>query len=152
MSEEKPKIIVDDDWKKQAQAEKEKIAAEAKKKQEEAQQRQLPQADFNTLINSIAMQAVMALGGYEDPNTGKRMLDLGLAKFQIDALGILRDKTKGNLTEEEDGFLEKTLSELQMAFVQMSKQAETMMKQQASEAGEAPAGGEDKPESPIITE
>lgn len=145
MSEEKPKIIIDDDWKKQAKAEKEKLAEEAKHREEETKTRQLPQADFNTLVNSIAMQAVMALGGYEDPQTKKRFVDLGLAKFQIDALVVLKEKTKGNLTDEEDKFLEKTLGELQMAFVQIAKQADTMMKQQQAEGGEAKEEGGEAP-------
>lgn len=145
MAEDAPKIIVDDDWKKQAQEEKAKLEEQSRKQQEEQQTRQLPDANFTTLVNQIAMQAVMGLGGVEDPNSGKRFLDLGLAKFQIDTLVVLKEKTKGNTSDEETQMLDATIKELQMAFVSMAKQAQTMMKQQAAgekpaEEGEAPAG------------
>lgn len=148
MAEEAPKIIVDDDWKNQAQAEKAKLEEEVRKEQEEQQARQLPEASFITLVNQIAMQAVMALGGVEDPNTGKRFLDLRLAKFQIDTLVVLQEKAKGNLNDEEKKFLETTVKELQMAFVSMAKQAQAMMQQQAA-GGAAPAAAPAKPKIEI---
>ena len=132
--EEKPKIIVDDDWKAQAQEEKEKLSDEIKAKTEsektpdqpesdaqksaqEGTSQQLPQASFATLANMLLTNAVMAMGGVEDPKTKKRMLDLPIAKFYIDNLEVLQEKTKGNLTEEEGKFLEQSLYELRMNFV-----------------------------------
>ncbi|HNX25851.1 MAG TPA: DUF1844 domain-containing protein [Phycisphaerae bacterium] len=137
MADDAPKIIVDDDWKNQAQAEKAKLEEEARKEQEERQAHQLPEASFVTLVNQIAMQAVMALGGVEEPSSGKRILDLGLAKFQIDTLAVLKEKTKGNLNDEETKFIDTTINELQMAFVSMAKQAQAMMQQKAANAGAA---------------
>lgn len=120
------KIFVDDDWKNQAQQEKEKLAKEAQSKQAgqgQASGRQLPEANFTALINSIAMQAMMALGGMEDPQTKRRFVDLGVAKFHIDMLDVLQQKSEGNTTEEEKKLLDQALYELRNAFVQISQNA-----------------------------
>ena len=145
MSEEKPKIIVDDDWKAQAQAEKEKLQKEVEEKQaQQQQQRQLPPANFLTLMNTQAMQAMQALGGFEDPSTGKRFVDLEIAKLHIDLMNVLKEKTAGNLEEEEQKLFEKTLQELQLAYVHIAENAKQMspeevadmQKQMQEESGE----------------
>ena len=143
---QEPKIIVDDDWKAQAQAEKERLAAEVKAaepkpkadpsataapdavtgSQPQADARQLPPADFMALVNSMAMQAVFAMGGVEDTKTKKRMVDPALARFHIDMLGVLQEKTKGNLSSDEDKMLEHIIGDLRMNFVQLT---ETLKKQ-----------------------
>ncbi len=134
---EKPKIIIDDDWKAQAEAEKEKLAEEIEAKKapapaaavagEESQPgqepHQLPPADLSSLINQIAMQAMLALGGYEDPQTKKRTVDLTLAKFHIDMLTVIDEKTAGNRSEPETELLDKVLYEMRMHFVQFAQQA-----------------------------
>jgi hypothetical protein len=130
-NDEKPKIFVDDDWKTQVQAEKEKLTKEAQQKQPsqgaqpggQGGPRQLPEASFPNLVNQIAMQAMLALGGMEDPQTKRRMVDLGVAKFHIDTLDLLREKTQGNTTEEEQKLLDQALYELRNAFVQISQNA-----------------------------
>ena len=135
---DEPKIIVDDDWKQQAQAEKQKLAEQAKTAEmlqaesqpqpadgqapdqgSEGQQRQLPPASFTTLVSSLATQAMMALGGFRDPNSDKVMVDLELAKHHIDTLKVLEEKTKGNLDEEETKLLEEASYQVQMLFVQV---------------------------------
>jgi len=125
----KPKIIVDDDWKSQAQAEKERLAREV----EEGSKRPgttaagrvaeggLPPADFAALVNSLIAQAYMALGGLEDPKTKRRIVDLELAKFHIDTLAMLEEKTAGNLTDEEKKLLDKALYETRMRYVQLAQ-------------------------------
>ncbi len=132
---EKPKIIIDDDWKAQAEAEKEKLAQEIESKETPAPTpagpegeadsaaRQLPPADLSSLINQIAMQAMLALGGYEDPQTKKRMVDLTLAKFHIDMLSVIEEKTAGNRSDSENELLDKVLYEMRMHFVQFAQQA-----------------------------
>ncbi len=134
---EKPKIIIDDDWKAQAEAEKEKLAEEIEHKEEPAapaeqaeqaaptgqEQRQLPPADLSSLINQIAMQAMLALGGYEDPKNKKRMVDLTLAKFHIDMLTVIEEKTAGNRSDTETELLDKVIYEMRMHFVQFAQQA-----------------------------
>ena len=134
--EEKPKIIVDDDWKAQAQAEKEKLAqqVEAAKSAGAAQPgaagaegaaakgaRELPPASFTTLVSSLVTQVFLALGGYEDPKTKRRYVDLDLARHHIDTLTVLEEKTRGNLTEDEKKLLDKALYETRMQYVQLAQ-------------------------------
>ena len=121
---EKPKIIVDDDWKAQAQAEKEKLAEQ---QGEDAQAgapagegRQIPGASFEVLVSSLVTQAMFALGAIEDPTTKKRYLDLDLAKHHIDMLAVLDEKTQGNLTDDEAKLLNQALYESRMHYVQVA--------------------------------
>ena len=130
--QEKPKIVVDDDWKAAAKAEKEKLAHEVERKadtnsaeagegQPKHEQRQLPPASFAALITSLVTQAYIALGGYEDPKTKRRYVDLDLAKFHIDTLAVLEQRTKGNLTDEEAKLLDQALYETRMQYVQLAQ-------------------------------
>jgi len=127
--QEKPKIIVDDDWKAQARAEKEKLAEEVESKEEGAPgaadagagARQLPQASFSTLVNSLVTQTFLALGGMEDPRTKKRYIDLDLAKHHIDTLAVLEEKTKGNLGDEEKKLLDQGIYECRMQYVNIAQ-------------------------------
>jgi hypothetical protein len=119
---EKPKIIVDDDWKAQAQAEKEKLSHEADSGQAgAAESQELPPASFATLIGSLVTQVFFALGGMEDPKTKRRYVDLILAKHHIDTMSMLEEKTKGNLTEAEKKLLDEALYETRMQYVQMAQ-------------------------------
>lgn len=77
------------------------------------------EASFSMLTMSIASSAAMALGLTPDPQTGKTNVDKGMARFNIDLLNVLMEKTKGNLTAEEKQFLESVVSDLQMKFVQL---------------------------------
>lgn len=76
------------------------------------------EANFSTLILSIGSSAAMALGLAPNPADGKVEKDLNLARFNIDLLRMLRDKTKGNLTGEEQSFLDSIITDLQMKYVQ----------------------------------
>ena len=124
---EKPKIIIDDDWKAQAQAEKERLAEQAEEPAAEGAAagargpRELPKASFATLVSSIMTQVLFALGGLEDPKTKRRYVDLDLAKHHIDTLVVLEQKTKGNLTGEEKRMLDRALYETRMQYVQMAQ-------------------------------
>ena len=71
------------------------------------------------------MQASIALGHMANPATGKTEPDPAQAKFLIDTLGMLQEKTKGNLTPEETNLLENLLYELRMQYVSKSKKGET---------------------------
>ena len=77
--------------------------------------------DFSTLVFSLAQMAFMGLGLTPDPRTHKIEKDLGVAKQHIDILGVLEEKTKGNLTEEEKILLEGLLVDLRLKFVEASK-------------------------------
>tara|TARA_R110002111_G_scaffold110017_5_gene169304 strand:- start:296 stop:727 length:432 start_codon:yes stop_codon:yes gene_type:complete len=136
MSDEAPKIIVDDDWKSQAQAEKQKLADEAKAKQaaeaggEGAPNaggqasggggRQLPPASFETLVSTMTTQALFAMGEIPDPQTGQRMAHLDLARHHIDMLSVIAEKTEGNLSKEESDMIATTLYELRNRYVQLT--------------------------------
>ncbi len=120
------KIIVDEDWKAEAQREKEILAAqeeaEKKKPQEEKQARgPLPQGNFAALISMLTTQALFALGLLQVKGQEKREPDLELAKYNIDMLETLEEKTKGNLTKEEETVLVNTLNELRMGYVKVAE-------------------------------
>lgn len=131
MAEEKKeekKIIVDEDWKKEAQREKEILAAqeeeEKKKKAEEKLHRgPLPKGNFAALLSMLTTQALFAMGVLQVKGEEKKEPDLELAKYNIDMLETIEEKTKGNLTEEEKKVLENTLSQVRMAYVQVAEQA-----------------------------
>jgi hypothetical protein len=128
------KLSVDQDWKAQAQAEKQKLAEKIEDDAEAAEaQAQLPPADFRTLASTLVSQSLLYMGAIPDPMTGQRMLHLDYAKHHIDLLGVLETKTKGNLDAEEEKMLTQSLSELRAAFVQLTKQvADHLAKQQAA--------------------
>ena len=127
-----PKIIVDDDWKAQARAEKEKLAQQVEESKEAAGGAQagaaggargeIPPASFSTLVSTIATQALMSLGGMQDRRTGQRIVDLDLAKHHVDTLAVLEEKTKGNLSDEEKQLLDQALYETRMQYVQIAQQ------------------------------
>ena len=128
--QEKPKIIVDNDWKAQAEAEKDRLS-----KQEQAAPAgaegtavggpaELPPVSFATLVGSLATQVFLALGGMEDPKTKKRYVDLDLAKYHIDTLTMLEEKTKGNLTEQERKLLDQAIYETRMQYVQIAQRVQ----------------------------
>ncbi len=76
--------------------------------------------DFSNIILSYAVNATIHLGLSPDPNTGKVEIDLNRAKDLIDILDTLRDKTKGNLTDDEEKVMDETLSNLKMLYVKAS--------------------------------
>ena len=75
------------------------------------------EANFSTLVLSIGSSAAMALGLAPNPMTGETEKDLDLARFNIDLLRMLRDKTKNNLNADEQKFIESIVTDLQMKFV-----------------------------------
>jgi len=81
----------------------------------------LPEMNFATLVFSLSSSALVHLGQVPDPASGQPSPDIALAKQTIDILGILKEKTKGNLEEDEDKLLEGVLYDLRMAYVQAVK-------------------------------
>lgn len=75
---------------------------------------------FSTLVLSLASSAILAMGLEKSPATGQIDKDLELARFNIDMLGMLKDKTKNNLTKDEQDFVENVISDLQIKFVYVS--------------------------------
>ncbi len=150
-----PKIIVDSDWKSQAQAEKERLAAAERKTADKPRaagatgtggpsgaatgagaggasgkgRPTMPPADFTSLVGTLVTQALMYLGGFPDPETGRAYVSLEHARFHIDLLGVLEQKTKGNLTPDEAQDLTQALHELRLRFVEISKAVASQMAQ-----------------------
>ena len=75
------------------------------------------EANFSTLVLSIGSSAAMALGLAPNPASGKIEKDRELARFNIDLLRMLREKTKNNLSAEEQKFLDSIVSDLQLKYV-----------------------------------
>lgn len=84
----------------------------------------LPSLDFSTLVLSLSQTALVHLGDQVDPTIvdGHTHRDLGLARQTIDLLGVLQEKTKGNLTGEEERLLDQLLYDLRLRFVEHSKE------------------------------
>jgi hypothetical protein len=126
MAEEEKKIIIDEDWKQQAQKEKEILAAQEKteKKKEgvKAQRGPLPPGDFAALVSMLVTQAFFSLGVLKIEGQGDKEPDFELAKYNIDMLDTLQEKTKNNLSNQEQKVLEDSLHQLRMTYVQLSKQ------------------------------
>jgi hypothetical protein len=122
MPDEK-KIIIDEDWKARVQAEKEE-AAKGKAAVEpgepgpfDAGDAPMPPASFELLLTTLATEALMALGQVPHPATGKAEVRRNQAKFVIDTVDVLRQKTKGNLTVSEEEAIDSLLHQLRMLFV-----------------------------------
>lgn len=127
MSEEK-KIIIDEDWKAQVQAEKQEAeqavdqsaptGGAAAAESEQPGDAPFPPASFDLLLTTLATEALVALGQIPHPTTGKPQAHHHHAKYLIDTIDVLRDKTKGNLTPTEQQAIEGLLHQLRMAYVE----------------------------------
>lgn len=153
MADDTPKIIVDDDWKSAAAREKQRLAEQAA--QSKAAAKPAPKAPsaapsasaaasqgaktsaaeppaegtdalgFEDLVRMLAMQALSYLGAFPD-RSGRAVVALDLARANIDLLAILQDKTRGNLSPEEQDAIDQTLSDLRLSFVDVSRQLDRM--------------------------
>jgi hypothetical protein len=81
----------------------------------------LPHIDFATFVLSLSHSALMHLGEAPNPETGSVEKNLALARQSIDLIGMLEEKTKGNLTGEEERLIGQILYDLRMRFVELSK-------------------------------
>jgi hypothetical protein len=81
----------------------------------------LPPASFSMIVSMLSTQAIVSLGMIPDPSLGRPQPRLNLAKHLIDLLGVLEEKTKENLTVDEQRQLNSALHELRMAYVELSK-------------------------------
>lgn len=116
---EKPRIIIDDDWKEQARREKEEAERQAQQTRKE-----MPEPSILELVQMLVMQVSIGLGGMQDPSTGQQIPpNLPMAKHYIDLLEIMQKKTQNNLDENEQKVIEGTLHELRVAFVEVVNEA-----------------------------
>jgi len=147
--QEKPELEIksDEDWKTRVKAEdtaldqrretekktpdkeeqpREKPAEEKQSSQKPKQEQlpPLPKATFESLVGMYSTQAMVALGVIPNPISGEAEPQLELAMHFIDLLGVVEEKTKGNLTNDEENLLSTTLHQLRMGFVEISKGGE----------------------------
>ena len=80
-----------------------------------------PEANFSMFISGLALQVLMQLGEIPNPVTKKKEKELEQAKYLIDILAMLKEKTANNLTKEEARLFEDTLYDLRMRFVTAAK-------------------------------
>jgi hypothetical protein len=128
--EGKSKIIVDEDWKSKVEAEKEAIkhAADtpaepptdnAPSSAEPPHEMQLPPASMEVLVRMLATQASIELGQGADPKSENAREHFAIAKHFVDLLGVVEEKTKGNLTDDEAKMLDAVLHDLRMAYIRL---------------------------------
>jgi hypothetical protein len=79
--------------------------------------------DFTMLINAMAQPALIFLGEMAHPGSGREETNLEQARLQIDLLGVLRIKCRGNLSPEEEALLDRVLYELRMRYMARSSQS-----------------------------
>lgn len=106
---------IDESWKENVRKEKEMFEAGGAPDIPEAQ------AGFAAFLSTLGMQTLLALGEAANPATGQKTVDLAGARYLIDVLQVLSEKTHGNLTPEEDTLLKSLIYELQMKFVQKTQ-------------------------------
>jgi len=122
MSDDK-KIFVDENWKDQVEAEKAAYDEQPKTDEaKDAQAQSLPPASFEMLVSTFASEALIALGQVPNPMNNEYTISFEHARYTIDMLQVLEDKTKGNLSTEEAAMLEGLLHQLRMAFVALQGQ------------------------------
>jgi hypothetical protein len=143
MAEELPSLHIDTDWKKQAQAEKKKLAEQSAAAKpvtpppaviaptvappagapagRRPARGQLPPPGFPSLVQSVMTQVLYYLGELSAA-TGQPAIDMDMAKHHLDTLSMLEEKTKNNLTDEEQSILDAALYETRTRFVNAASQ------------------------------
>lgn len=92
-------------------------AKEEDRLKKESKEESLPEINFSNFILSLSTSALLNLGEIPDPISKEKKEDLDMAKQTIDILGVIQEKTKGNLTKEEDSLMENLLYDLRMRYV-----------------------------------
>ncbi|MCU1290363.1 MAG: hypothetical protein JWN60_2592 [Acidobacteria bacterium] len=90
-------------------------------------------ASFVNFLSTLATNAAASLGAMPHPATGQRSVDLETGKYWLDVLGMLTEKTKGNLHSQEERLLEGILGDLRMQYVHLVRASEEKLKQQAAQ-------------------
>lgn len=151
MADEKLSLHIDTDWKKEAQEEKRKLAEAEQKRAAAASQpavtgaaataqvaadpaaarggvaargrggRELPEASMAHLVQTLVTQALFYMGDLSVAG-GSPNINLDMAKLQIDLMNVLEEKTKGNLSEDEQRMLDAALYEARMRYVNIASQ------------------------------
>ena len=124
------KLIIDEDWKSQVQAEREQAARQPAQSEPAAATRKpnaspedladvpMPPASLELLATTLATEALVALGQVPHPATGQSHFHPQQATYLIDTIDVLKQKTKGNLTPDEEKMLDGLLHQLRMVFIE----------------------------------
>ena len=129
MADNEPsKIIIDDDWKNQAQIEKEKLSKQVED-QKKAQQEAEPPLALIDLIYMFIQRYTMAMGGYVNKQTGKPIVNVTVARQSIEALCVLLERTAGNLSNEEAEVLQTAIQRMTAEYIQFME----ILKQQGTD-------------------
>ena len=154
---------IDDDWKRRAAEEKAKIASQLEPSRPPAAaprgaetgdapspepaedpaptEAGEPDPTLLRLISTIGGQAMLALGMTEDPHTGQRYLDLDLARETVDMLGVIEERTRGNLSAEEARIIGEVLHQLRVTYTQRVQQAQQAAMNQPPPGADPGVGG-----------
>lgn len=126
---DRPQVLSDEDWKERVQRENADLDRwQAGSCQPESENQaggprgpaHWPQADFASLIGLLSTQALVALGVVQDPAAEKIESQPELARHFIDLLGVISEKTRGNLTRAESTNLEQILHQLRLAYMELA--------------------------------
>ena len=144
MPDDEGKIFIDEDWKAQVRREKEQAQMKAEETAEEAAETDEaldeqeadgmpggPEATFDALVASLTTQTMLALGLIAPEGQEQVLIDLDSAKFTIDMLVMLREKTKGNLEPKESSILTQAIGEMQQVYLARVQQYQQHAMQQA---------------------
>ena len=112
---------VDESWKDSISKEKEFLSPETEKGAAEQEKMTAAEASFSFFLSTLGMQALTALGEIANPSTGEKSVELDQAKYLIDIIQMLSEKTKNNLSAEENSMMDGLLYELRLKFVQKSQ-------------------------------
>jgi len=127
--EQPRKIIIDEDWKSQVESEKDVLRQQEQAPtpdDADAQDEEMPPATFATHIMTLATQATAGLGQMPNPDKPDEPLPVNLefAKYVIDTIAVLDEKTRGNQTTEESAMMENLLYQLRLMYVEVSEQVD----------------------------
>ncbi len=133
MSDKEKKIIIDEDWKSQVEAEKaaatEQPSGDPEASAPDPEPSQIddpsanpddppmPPASIGMLMSSLATEALISMGQFPHPATGETIKKPNQAQYLIDTLDVIKQKTAGNLDKEEADALDDVLHQLRMAFI-----------------------------------
>ncbi len=108
---------VDESWK--DDVEREKVEEKTETPKEPTKETEV---NFTLFLSTMGLQAYVALGEIPDPSSKQSTVNLPQAKYMIDMLGLIEEKTKGNLDQQESGMLSSILYEIRMKYMEKAKQ------------------------------
>lgn len=119
-----------------AQAEQKAPAGTNEPGADETAEQQIPASrPFQMLVDFLTRNAAAMLGGVADPRTGQAFLDLEGAREMIDLLDVLREKTQGNLAQQDEDLLIEVIGSLKLTYMEVSKAASEAMAKKAKQKG-----------------